>query len=250
MKKKKERKYKGGTKAVVLSWRICFYGQLFLIHTLVRSLALRCRLHWHHAIIGCVQCISWVTTHFLQLLSCSGISLECLWAPVLSAHLSRDLSGSFTPHYPHGIHLVPRKTHMLVSLNWSIAHFHFYRGSVALLYYCRQHPPGLRAPSSHLPRGTGYEILQETSIQPGDRISASLIAESPKVWGVVVSSCSELIEREGKGRKGILPRILFEEVCSAMQVLLMHRWWGDRWMGWPCVASDEVLWRELLTYCL
>lgn len=99
----------------------------------------------------------------------------------------------------HGIHLVHRKTHMLVPLNWSVAHFHFYRGSVALLYYCRQHPPGLRAPSSHMPRGAGFEVLPETNIRPGNSIPASLIAESPKVWGVVLGSCSKLIEREGKG---------------------------------------------------
>lgn len=110
----------------MFSWPAVF------IHTLVDSSASACRVHWHHAIIGCVQCNSWVTTHDLQLLSSNGISLECPWAPVQAAHLSRDFSGSLRLTIFHDILLIHRKTHMLTPINSSIAHFHFCWGSVLL----------------------------------------------------------------------------------------------------------------------
>lgn len=110
--------------------------------------------------------------------------MECPRAVVLSAYLGRetfqDLSNLTTLH---GIHLVHGKAHMLAPLNWSVAHFHFYWCSVALLYCCSRHPPGLRAPTLHMPQGAGYEVLQVTSIQPGNTISASFIAEPQGLRG-------------------------------------------------------------------
>lgn len=223
----------------MFSWPAVF------IHTLVDSSASPCRVHWYHAIIGSVQCNSWVTTHDLQLLSFNGISLVCPWAPVQAAHLSRDFSGSLRLTVFHGNFLIHRKTRVLTPINSSVAHFHFGWGSVALLYCCRLYPLGLRASTSHVPFGAGCEILQETSIQPGNRISASLITESPRGHRVVLSSCFKLIEREGKGT-ALLLRILFKEVSSTMQILLIHRW------GWPLdsLAMCSKFWGHVKTHCL
>lgn len=150
----------------------------------------------------------------------------------------------------HGILLIHRKTHMLTPINSSIAHFHFCWGSVALLCFCRLHPLGSRASTSHTPCGAGCEILQETSIQPGNRISASLITESPKVYGVVLGSRFKLIEREGKGTA------LFSWEFSLKKCLLQCKFFlyidggeGDLWTDWRCVASSKVMWK-LTVYCL
>lgn len=179
-----------------------------------------------------MQCNSWVTTHNLQLLSSSAISLQCLWTPVLSAHVGRDFSGSLTPHYPPQYPLGPQENSHVSTIKLK----------------CRPFPPWPRLRCRAL-------VLQAASTR---RESAKFThAPWSRLWGSAgdkhparkehtsLSHCGEpqgmrgcsrqLFWADRQGRKGnhsFLLWILFEEVSSAMQILIA-RWWGDLWTGWP-----------------
>lgn len=75
----------------------------------------------------------------------------------------------------------------------------FGRGALALLCHCRRHLPGSRAPSSHVHRWTGCELLHRARLPAREQsISLPHCRESQDVK-VVWGTWSELVEREEKG---------------------------------------------------
>lgn len=152
---------------------------------------------------------------------------------------------TFQDHYNltvlHGIHLISRKTHIsTIKLKCSPFPRLLRLSCLALLLQAASN----RLEGSNLAHAPLSRLWgsQETSNQPRNRITASLVTESQGMKG-----CFRQLfwaDREGKETSlfswefSLKKRLLQCKFCSYVDCR------GDLWTGWPCAASPEVMWKE------